>query len=51
MEEYTAVKDQNKRYYTGAAGASEFHDLLSHHHRAYGKGIQMPVGNILQVEG
>ena len=38
-------------YYTRAKRASRLHGLLSHHHRTDGEGVQVPVGDIPQVEG
>ena len=43
-------KKQYESYYTKAKRVSELHDLLGCHHRANGEGVQMPVGDILQVE-
>ena len=48
---HTTMKDLNASYYTGAASASELHNLLSRHHRLDGKGIYMVVGDTSQVEG
>ena len=31
--------------------ASELHDLLSCHHRFYGKGIHIPVSDVSQIKG
>ena len=38
-------------YYTGAKTVNGLQDLLSCHHRSNGKRIQVPVGDISQVEG
>ena len=43
-------KDWNGSYYIGAVRASELHDLLNCHHRTYGKGIHVPVGDILKLK-
>ena len=45
------ISDRNGSYYNEATRASEFHDLLSCHHRPDGEGIHMPVGDISKVEG
>ena len=37
-------------YHTDAHRSSELHDLMSSHHRANGKGVHMPVGNISKTE-
>ena len=38
-------------YYTGAERVSGLHDLLSLHHTPNGKRIQVPAGDISEVEG
>ena len=43
--------DQSESYYTGAERASELQDLLNCQHRADGKSVHMPVGDILKVDG
>ena len=45
------VRLQTESYYTGAKRVSWLHNLLIHHHRPNGKCIQVPVGDISQVEG
>ena len=47
----TALTDLHEKIYTGAARASELHNLPSHHHRPNGEGIPVPVGDISKAEG
>ena len=44
-------KDRYESYYTRAKRTGGLHDLLSRHHRTNGEGVQVPVGDIPQVEG
>ena len=44
-------KNRDESYYIGAETAIEIHDLLSRHHRAEGKGVDMPMGDITMTEG
>ena len=43
---YTAMRNWNKSYYTGAIKASKLHILLSNNHRADREGIHISVGDI-----
>ena len=44
-------KHQKESYYTRAKRVSRLHDLLSRHHKTNGEGVQVPVGDIPQVDG
>ena len=48
---HIATKDWNKSYYTEDIRSSKLHDLLSSRHRATGKDVHKPVGNISKPEG
>ena len=47
----TAAKDQHTELLHRSQKGSGLHDQLSRHHRPNGKCIQVPVGDISQVEG